>query len=153
MGQAVWGYLWGNTQAGSYAMIAARPMHEFGTAPEQLAEVAVAARAHAAHNPGVSRESLGFPMPLPSRGSGRRFEVELNEFRDSPRPRFGRRSLLRHSCRVVRNCPFRTRLVRASGCGKLEGKCARSGSQGVELWLDSPSRRVSKNSADLSFSK
>jgi acetyl-CoA acetyltransferase len=50
-GQAVWGYLWGNTLVGSYAMIAARHMHEFGTTPEQLAEVAVSARAHAAHNP------------------------------------------------------------------------------------------------------
>jgi acetyl-CoA acetyltransferase len=36
---------------GQYAMIAARHMHEFGTTSEQLAEVAVAARAWAGRNP------------------------------------------------------------------------------------------------------
>jgi acetyl-CoA acetyltransferase len=35
----------------AYALAAARHMHEFGTAPEQLAEVAVSARAWAALNP------------------------------------------------------------------------------------------------------
>ena len=43
--------LWGNTLVGSYALAARRHMHEFGTTPEQLAEVAVTMRAHAAHNP------------------------------------------------------------------------------------------------------
>jgi acetyl-CoA acetyltransferase len=37
--------------AGAYAMAARRHMHEFGTEPEQLAEVAVAARQFAAMNP------------------------------------------------------------------------------------------------------
>jgi acetyl-CoA C-acetyltransferase len=41
----------GPTTVGSYAMIAARHMHDYGTTPEQLAEVAVAARQHAALNP------------------------------------------------------------------------------------------------------
>lgn len=41
----------GNTLIGSYAMAAQRHQHEFGTTPEQLAEVAVAARLHARHNP------------------------------------------------------------------------------------------------------
>ena len=36
---------------GNYAMIAARHMHQYGTRPEQLAEVAVAARQWAALNP------------------------------------------------------------------------------------------------------
>lgn len=43
--------LWGNTLVGSYALAARRHMHEFGTTAEQLAEVAVTMRAHAAHNP------------------------------------------------------------------------------------------------------
>lgn len=43
--------LWGNTLVGSYALAARRHMHEYGTTPEQLAEVAVTMRAHAAHNP------------------------------------------------------------------------------------------------------
>jgi acetyl-CoA acetyltransferase len=36
---------------GYYALIARAHMHEFGTTPEQLAEVAVSARLHAARNP------------------------------------------------------------------------------------------------------
>ncbi len=43
--------LWGNTLVGSYALAARRHMHEYGTTAEQLAEVAVTMRAHAAHNP------------------------------------------------------------------------------------------------------
>jgi acetyl-CoA acetyltransferase len=42
---------YGNNLIGSYAMAARRHMHEFGTTPEQLAEIAVATRAHAASNP------------------------------------------------------------------------------------------------------
>ena len=42
---------YGNVLIGAYAMIARRHMHEFGTTSEQLAEVAVAARHHAALNP------------------------------------------------------------------------------------------------------
>ena len=41
----------GPTTVGSYAMIAQRHMHDYGTTPEQLAEVAVAARKHAMLNP------------------------------------------------------------------------------------------------------
>lgn len=43
--------IWGNTLVGSYALAARRHMHEFGTKPEQLAEIAVTMRAHASHNP------------------------------------------------------------------------------------------------------
>ncbi len=43
--------LWGNTLVGSYALAARRHMHEYGTTPEQLAEVAVTMRSHASHNP------------------------------------------------------------------------------------------------------
>jgi acetyl-CoA acetyltransferase len=43
--------LWGNTLVGNYALAANRHMYEFGTTSEQLAEVAVAMRFHAANNP------------------------------------------------------------------------------------------------------
>ena len=42
---------YGNTLVGAYAMAAQLHMHRFGTTSEQLAEVAVAARRHAAFNP------------------------------------------------------------------------------------------------------
>ena len=42
---------YGPTIVGSYAMVAQRHMHEFGTTSEQLAEVAVTIRRHAALNP------------------------------------------------------------------------------------------------------
>jgi acetyl-CoA acetyltransferase len=41
----------GNTLIGMYAMAAQRHMYEFGTTSEQLAEIAVACRTHAALNP------------------------------------------------------------------------------------------------------
>ena len=41
----------GNTLVGAYALAARRHMHEFGTTSEQLAEIAVAVRSHAALNP------------------------------------------------------------------------------------------------------
>jgi acetyl-CoA C-acetyltransferase len=41
----------GPTTVGLYAMIAQRHMHDYGTTPEQLAEVAVTARFHASMNP------------------------------------------------------------------------------------------------------
>ena len=43
--------LWGNTLVGSYALAAARHMHDYGTTPEQLAEIAVTMREHASANP------------------------------------------------------------------------------------------------------
>lgn len=43
--------IWGNTLVGSYALAAARHMHEFGTTPEQLAAIAVTMRDHASANP------------------------------------------------------------------------------------------------------
>lgn len=44
--------LWGISGAAhSYALAARRHMHEFGTTPEQLAEIKVAASLHARHNP------------------------------------------------------------------------------------------------------
>ncbi len=42
---------YGNSLVGSYAMAARRHMHEFGTTSEQLAEISVAVRSHAALNP------------------------------------------------------------------------------------------------------
>jgi acetyl-CoA acetyltransferase len=42
---------YGVTTVGSYAMVAARHMHEYGTTSEQLAEVAVTMRRHASQNP------------------------------------------------------------------------------------------------------
>ena len=43
--------IFGTSTVGLYALVARRHMHEFGTTSEQLAEIAVAARAHAARNP------------------------------------------------------------------------------------------------------
>jgi acetyl-CoA acetyltransferase len=43
--------LWGNTLVGNYALAAMRHMHDYGTTPAQLAEIAVTMRAHAAANP------------------------------------------------------------------------------------------------------
>src|SRR5438105_1132377 len=51
VGPAAFDQLWGNTLVGSYALAAERHMFEFGTTSEQLAEVAVTMRAHAATNP------------------------------------------------------------------------------------------------------
>ncbi|MEU1275471.1 thiolase domain-containing protein [Streptomyces sp. NPDC005799] len=42
---------YGHSNAASYALAARRHMYEFGTTPAQLAEVKVAAAAHAQHNP------------------------------------------------------------------------------------------------------
>ena len=42
---------YGNVIVGAYAMAAQRHMYEFGTTPEQLAEIAVACRRHAGLNP------------------------------------------------------------------------------------------------------
>ena len=41
----------GPTTVGSYAMVAQRHMHDYGTTPEQLAEIAVTMRLHASMNP------------------------------------------------------------------------------------------------------
>lgn len=42
---------YGITTVGNYALAAQRHMYEFDTTPEQLAEIAIACRAHAANNP------------------------------------------------------------------------------------------------------
>ncbi len=42
---------WGMTLIASYALVARRHMHQYGTTPEQLAEIAVVTRAHAMRNP------------------------------------------------------------------------------------------------------
>jgi acetyl-CoA acetyltransferase len=42
---------YGLTTVGSYALVAQRHMHEYGTTPEQLAEIAVTMRKHATLNP------------------------------------------------------------------------------------------------------
>jgi acetyl-CoA acetyltransferase len=50
-GPAAFDAVWGNTLVGNYALAAQRHMHEFGTTSEQLAQIAVTTRAHAATNP------------------------------------------------------------------------------------------------------
>jgi acetyl-CoA C-acetyltransferase len=53
---------WGVTLIGSYALVARRHMHQYGTRPEQLAEIAVVTRAHAMRNPEAVRalSDLGY---------------------------------------------------------------------------------------------
>jgi acetyl-CoA C-acetyltransferase len=46
---------YGLTLVGNYAMVAQRHMHQYGTRPEQLAEIAVTTRAHAMRNPEAVR--------------------------------------------------------------------------------------------------
>jgi acetyl-CoA C-acetyltransferase len=46
---------YGLTLIGNYALVAQRHMHEYGTTPEQLAEIAVTTRAHAVRNPDAVR--------------------------------------------------------------------------------------------------
>ena len=53
-GPLQWEVPYGHTLISKYAMAARRHMHEYGTTLEQLAEVAVAARANAAANPEAS---------------------------------------------------------------------------------------------------
>ncbi len=48
----------GVTTVGSYAMVAQRHMHEYGTTPQQLAEVAVTMRLHASMNPAAKYRDL-----------------------------------------------------------------------------------------------
>ncbi|MFZ0667176.1 MAG: acetyl-CoA acetyltransferase [Acidimicrobiales bacterium] len=50
MGPMSFDALWGNTLVGSYALAARRHMHQYGTTPEQLADIAVTMRKHAEHN-------------------------------------------------------------------------------------------------------
>jgi len=42
---------WGSTLVANYALVAQRHMYQYGTTPQQLAEIAVATRAHAMRNP------------------------------------------------------------------------------------------------------
>lgn len=59
---------YGNVLVGAYAMIAQRHMHCFGTTSEQLAEIAVAVRAHATMNPNARyRDPLTVDDVLASR--------------------------------------------------------------------------------------
>src|SRR5437764_10976271 len=51
IGPAAADAVWGNTLVGNYALAAARHMHEYGSKPEQLAEIAVTMRDHASVNP------------------------------------------------------------------------------------------------------
>jgi acetyl-CoA acetyltransferase len=51
VGPAAADAVWGNTLVGNYALAAARHMHDYGTTSEQLAEIAVTMREHAAANP------------------------------------------------------------------------------------------------------
>ncbi len=58
----------GPTTVGAYAMVAQRHMHEYGTAPEQLAEIAVTMRLHASMNPQAKyREPITVEDVLASR--------------------------------------------------------------------------------------
>tara|TARA_B110001454_G_scaffold177183_1_gene169578 strand:+ start:14171 stop:15322 length:1152 start_codon:yes stop_codon:yes gene_type:complete len=50
--------VYGETNAGIYALAARRHMHEFGTTPEQLAAVKVAAAIYAQHNPNALLRKL-----------------------------------------------------------------------------------------------
>ncbi len=49
---------YGMTTVGSYALVAQRHMHEYGTTPEQLAEIAVTMRKHASLNPDAKMRKL-----------------------------------------------------------------------------------------------
>jgi acetyl-CoA C-acetyltransferase len=53
---------WGATLISNYAMVATRHAHQYGTTPAQLAEIAVATRAHAVRNPQAvdAMKALGF---------------------------------------------------------------------------------------------
>lgn len=53
---------WGATLIANYAMVATRHAHQYGTTPAQLAEIAVATRAHAVRNPQAvaAMRTLGF---------------------------------------------------------------------------------------------
>jgi acetyl-CoA acetyltransferase len=57
-GPLQWEAPYGHTLIAKYAMAARRHMHEFGTTIEQLAEVAVSARANAADNPEAAYRDL-----------------------------------------------------------------------------------------------
>lgn len=59
---------YGNTLIGAYAMAARRHMHQYGTTPEQLAEIAVVTRRHAGLNPlAMYREPITAQNVLNSR--------------------------------------------------------------------------------------
>ena len=59
---------YGNTLVGAYAMAARRHMHQYGTTPEQLAEIAVVTRRHAGLNPlAMYREPISVQDVLNSR--------------------------------------------------------------------------------------
>jgi acetyl-CoA acetyltransferase len=59
---------YGNTLVGAYAMAARRHMHQYGTTPEQLAEIAVVTRHHAGLNPlAMYREPITVQDVLNSR--------------------------------------------------------------------------------------
>jgi len=67
-GNAQWEAPYGNSLVGSYAMIAQRHMHEFGTKPEQLAEISVGVREFAGLNPNAMyRDPLTVDDVLSSR--------------------------------------------------------------------------------------
>jgi acetyl-CoA acetyltransferase len=58
----------GPTTVGSYALVAQRHMHDYGTTPEQLAEIAVTMRLHASMNPAAKyREPITVEDVLASR--------------------------------------------------------------------------------------
>jgi len=63
-----WEAPYGNSLVGSYAMVAQRHMHEYGTKPEQLAEIAVGVREYAGLNPNAMyREPITVDDVLGSR--------------------------------------------------------------------------------------
>jgi acetyl-CoA acetyltransferase len=59
---------YGKTTVSSYAMAAKRHMHQYGTTPEQLAEIAVSTREYARHNPNaIYRDPITVEDVLASR--------------------------------------------------------------------------------------
>jgi len=67
-GIMMWDSLFGLSIVGAYALIARRHMHEFGTTPEDLAEIAVASRRFARKNPAaLIREDLTIEQAVSSR--------------------------------------------------------------------------------------
>jgi acetyl-CoA acetyltransferase len=57
-GSSKWEAPYGNVLIGSYAMAAQRHMHEYGTRPEHLAQIAVDTRYHASLNPNAMYRDL-----------------------------------------------------------------------------------------------
>ena len=110
---------YGPSTVSTYALAAQRHMHEYGTTPEQLAQIAVQCRANAADNP---RRAL----PRPAHGRGR--DQRRAEIAEPARPlRLLRRDRLRRRLRA-RLAQARRATLRASRstCSASARRSARS---------------------------